>query len=150
VTVPAHASATATAPGIRLTSGTATVNNCTGSTLTLDLITNATPNVVATVTAGSFSGCQFPTTFTGSWTLDIFGGTSPYAATATNVTFDFLNGEYSGGNITTGIGVTKSGAGPLCIDLNAAGSVSGPLTSAGKIDGQYCLEGTAANWDLTG
>jgi hypothetical protein len=148
VAVGATASATATEPGIRLTSGSATVNNCTGSTLSLEVNHNTSPNVTLVVTAGSFSNCIQPTTFTGEWALHITGSAFPYSGTVTNVLFDFLNGSYSG-NITTGISVSKSGTGPLCVNLSSAGTVSGPLTSVGKIDGQYCLEGTAAAWDLT-
>ena len=166
VSLGATLSATTTTPpkGIRLTSGTATVNNCTHATINGTVGANTGGAIVIDFGSGAFSGCNIATTFAGAWALDIFGsgshGTSQsgaasllWPATFTNVHMIFGGGTYQG-NIVSGEGGTitmsqgtTSGTG-LCLNLSNAGTLSGPLTTVGKIDSQYCFTGTAANWSL--
>jgi hypothetical protein len=151
VTVGATATATSTTP-IPLTSGATRINTCTHSQLNLTLTANNdTAGVQANVTGGSFSPCNSPVTgnFATPWkltisgTATISGGFSRYAAAVDNVSFNLLGGVYAG-NLTTGITATQptAAAAPLCLHMNAAGSVSGPLTGDGRIDGTYCLTNT--------
>jgi hypothetical protein len=156
VAVGAAASATAVAPGWRLTSGTATVNTCTGSALSFDVTQNTDVGVKLTTTGGTFSGCILPLTVTGSWTFTV-SGTSAVSGTRTqwaagidNLAYDFGNGLYSATSLSPVIAwQPTAAAAPVCFELNAAGVVTGPLTSAGRIDTTYCLTGTSALWSLT-
>jgi hypothetical protein len=162
VTVGATASATATT-NIRLTSGTSgsTVNNCNNSALSLALRQNNDTKVIGAITAGSFSNCApFATvaTFSGTssqWTLTVSGNSTTsgtrtqWAASVDSVSVDFANGNYRGnfGNVTA-YQPTATGA-PLCLEFASSGSLVGPLTGDGRVDGTYCFDGASAAYSLT-
>jgi len=159
VAVGAVASASASTP-IILTSSTSAINSCSGSTLNLQVTQNTDAGgVAATVTGGAFSGCSpFSPglTFTPPWRLTVTGnGTVVGANTQWNASFDNvrfdLNGGLYTGNLTTGVVAFQPTAGtsPLCIRFSDAGTLSGPLTGNGRIDGNFCFEGAAAGWSLT-
>lgn len=151
-------SASLTAPGLRLTSGTATVDSCSSSTLNFSLTANTGGNVVGTASSGTFGGCNIAQTFAGSWTLEVSGtathvagGFRQWNASLTHVHYVFGGGTYTGNLATSGTVAMTQGTTTgtnLCLTLNAAGTISGPLTTVGKWDGTYCLTGTAANWSL--
>lgn len=156
VAVGATATATSTAPGWRFTSGTATTNSCTGSALHFDVTQNTDVAVKLTTTGATFTGCALPLTATGSWTFTV-SGTSTVSGTRTQwaagidgFAYDFAGGLYSAATLSP---VTAwqptTAAVPVCFELNAAGIVTGPLTSNGRIDTTYCLSGTSALWSLT-
>ena len=153
--------AVATSVGnIDLTSGGALLNRCPHSVLHLVLAENSDTRVNVSVTGSAFFACSGLGAVTGThvppWQLTItgngtmVGGFTAYAATAHRVTFDILGGRYSG-NLETGLTITQPtvATSPICVDVNNAGSVSGPLTGDGRIDGKYCLSGTAAGFSLT-
>jgi hypothetical protein len=166
VTVGAKASAASTG-NIRLTSGTtgSTVENCTSSTLSLTLTQNNDTKVIGQIDSGAganvFAGCSmFPTvtpTFSGTsqpWTLTVSGtgtvsGTrTQWTAHVDTVSVDFGNGNYRGN-----LGISGSifayqptaAAAPICLEFNSSGSLIGPLTGDGRVDGTYCFEGAAAS-----
>ena len=158
VSVGTTADATSVSP-IDLTSGSQLLNRC-HSTLQLALRENSDTRVAIAVTGSSFSNCSGIGPVTGThvvpWTLTItgtgrvVGSFWDYSATADNVVFDLLGGTYTG-NLTSGVTITQPlvGTSPICVDLLAAGTVTGPLTGNGRIDGRYCLTGAAAAFSLT-
>ena len=153
----ATAVATSTTP-IPLTSGATRINTCTHSTLHLTLNQNGPSTVIGNIVAGSFSPCVSPVTgnFATPWRLTVSGagtmtgGFNSWTTAVDNVSFNLLGGTYTG-NLTTGITATQPTAAgaPVCLHMNSAGSVAGPLTGDGRIDGTYCLSGTAAAFSLT-
>ena len=66
------------------------------------------------------------------------------------MSIDLAGGNYQG-NFPTGLTATQPTAAgaPICLHFNGAGTLVGPLTSNGRLDGSYCFEGTAANWTMT-
>src|ERR1700759_1123505 len=106
VAVGATLSATVTAPGRWLTSGTAAINVCTTVSLHLSVVQNSTGTVQASATSGAFNTCALSTTFTGPWTFGVSGfGTSAGAATQWNasladVVFDIFGGRYTAGSLS--------------------------------------------------
>jgi hypothetical protein len=159
VSVGTVADATSVAP-IDLTSGSSLINRCQHSTLQLRLEENSDTRVSIGVTGSSFSSCSPfasvigthspPWTLTISGTGRVIGSFTDYSATADRVAFDLAGGLYTG-NLTTGVTITQPTAttSPICVDLNAAASVAGPLTGDGRIDGKYCLTGAAAAFSFT-
>jgi hypothetical protein len=157
VPVGATASATITAGnGFRITSGTATVNNCSAGTLGMSVTQNSAGTVRLIVSAGTFSACVFGMTVTVSadTTIDISGipfingGVKVAVSSFTNVSLHFLGGNYTG-NLTNVTATEPTAAGaPICFKLSNSGTLVGPLTSAGKVDAQYCLDGTAAAYSF--
>ena len=161
VTVGATASATSTTP-LLLTSGATRMNTCTHSSLQLVISQNNDTAVVGTVVGGTFNPCG--ATMTGAffmpWRLTMTGagvmsgGFTRWSAAINNVSFTVFGGLYTG-NVTTGITATQPttpstiGASPICVHMTAAGSVSGPLTGDGRLDGSFCLSGTSAAFSLT-
>jgi hypothetical protein len=167
VTVGATATAGSTT-NIRLTSGTSgsTVENCASSALNLTLVQNNDTKLIGSITGGSFTTCSpFPSvtpTFSGTsspWTLTVSGtgtvsGTrTQYAASVDSVSVDFGNGNYRGNLGTTGGSIVAyqptAAAAPLCLDFNSSGSLIGPLTGDGRVDGTYCFTGASASYSLT-
>jgi hypothetical protein len=154
--------ATATSEGnIDRTSGATLLNRCPHSSLHLVVEENSDTRVSIGVVASTFSACTGIGAVTGvhtpPWTLTItgtgtmIGGSTAYAATVHRVTFNIVGGLYAG-NLETGVTATQPTAAtsPICVDLNAAGTVSGPLTGDGRIDGKYCLtSGAASAFSLT-
>jgi hypothetical protein len=163
VTVGATADATSQGP-IILTSGGSEVNRCTHSSLGLRLDENSHARVSITVTSSTFTNCsglggQATGTHTVPWQLTITGNGAPsgsqtrWAATVHRVAFDFAliaSGVFTG-NLETGVTATQPtvGTSPICVDLNAAGTVAGPGIANGSIDGRYCLTGAGAAFSLT-
>jgi hypothetical protein len=158
VAVGTTATLTTDATGFTYTSETATVDRCTHSQLGLVVTQNTDAGVVAAINTGIASGCNLPWVDTTStpWTLTVSGtgtasGTSTsWLSTIDGFTIDVLNGR-DGGRITTGLTArqpTAAGA-PICITAAAAGTFTGPLTSDGHFDANYCFTGTAAAWSLT-
>ena len=137
-----------------------TLNTCTHSLLHAHVTGNSGGIVRYTVTDGTFSGCNSPVTFTGSWTVHqfgfpvhiidpVFGTMFVWPAKWTKVKFHTLGGDYLG-DLTTGIGQAQDATGT---DIGAyaqdAGTFSGPLTGTGKFDYLYKRLGAAATWSLT-
>ena len=157
VPVGATASATATSP-LDWTSGTAVINKCTHSSLHLVFSENSDATVVGTVVGGSFTPCVSAGSgnFGTPWRLTVSGsGTmsatnTVWGATIDSVSFNLLGGTYSG-NLTTGVTAIQPtvATSPICIRLANAGSLSGPLFGDARLDGQYCLSGSAAAFSLT-
>jgi hypothetical protein len=159
VTVGAIAVGTGT--NVDLTSGTAVINHCAHSSLNLLLDQNNDTAVVGTVTAGSFNGCNNPVTptflnggVTANWVLTVSGNSSLindqncWNASVDRVTFDLLGGQYAG-NLTGVTACQPTSGSPLTLRLPSAGSVAGPLTGNGRIDGSYVFTGAAAAYSLT-
>ena len=158
VTVGATAVATSVAP-FDLTSGGTLILRCPHSTLHLVLAENSDNRVDLSVTGSAIFGCVGLGAVTGThvppWTLTItgtgtmVGGFMSYAATMHRFAFDILGGQYAGN--LEGVTVTQPtvATSPICVDLNNAGSVAGPLVGDGRIDGKYCLTGAAAGFSLT-
>jgi hypothetical protein len=155
VPVGATATATATTP-ILLTSGSTTINTCTHSTLHLRVTANNdTQGVTGTIYAGFLSPCNSPITGNFPWHLSVSSNGAfsndffRWDGAVTGFSFNLLGGVYTG-NLTTGITVTQpTAASPLCLHLNKARSVAGPLVGDGRIDGTYCLVGSASGFSLT-
>jgi hypothetical protein len=157
--------ASAAGTNIRLTSGSATIEFCESSTLTLSLVQNNDNKLIGAIGstgANTFSACapiaSVTPTFTGTstpWTLTVDGngvvsGTrTTWTATVDSVSVDFGGGNYRGNleNVTAWQ-PTATGS-PICLEFDASGTLIGPLTGNGRVDGQYCFEGGAAAFSLT-
>lgn len=157
VAVGATSSATNTSPVV-LTSATSQINTCHTSTLNTQVEQNSGGRVVLGITSGTFAGCA-PLAATGvfstPWKLTVTGspttsgGVTSWAAAVHSVGFVLGGGNYSG-NLTTGVTARQTGAGgAVCLNLADAGQLSGPLTSNGRIDTNYCFEGSASTYSLT-
>jgi hypothetical protein len=157
VAVGATASATATSPVV-LTSATSQLNVCNTSTLNLTLAQNSGGTVVGTITSGTFASCNpLPATglFSPAWKLTVSGspttsgGVTSWAASVASVGFSLGGGTYTG-NLTTGVTARQTGAGgAVSLNFNDAGTLSGPLTTNGRIDANYSFEGGASTYSLT-
>jgi hypothetical protein len=142
--------------------GTA-INSCAHSSLHVLLSENTTARTTFTVDASSFTDCTgmlgpvagthgtpWKFTITGEGTM--VGAQTSYTAALHNLVFDDGAQATFTGNLTSGVTVTQptSSAAPICVDLNAAGTVSNPTLGGGLIDGKYCFTpGAAAGWSLT-
>jgi hypothetical protein len=156
-------SGTFTATGTSL--GNPAHNQCTSSTLDLEIARNDGAGLVGTFTAGSFSGCILTPTGDFPWTFTVAGsgvvsGTSTVYADTTWHDLSFTGAAVSAtGTLTGATGsppadgvyarqLTSSGA-SICFVLDNAGTVAGPLLSEGRIHATYCLEGSGPNaWSL--
>jgi hypothetical protein len=143
---------------LTLTSGATTIMKCTHLTAHTRQDRNDDALILDTVHAGSFGPCNSPITgnYSPPWKITISGtsttsgGFTRWNAAIHDFSFSLLGGTYTG-NLTTGVTVTQptlTGA-PICIHLNAAGSVSGPLTGDMRFDSTLCYTGTAAAYSLT-
>jgi len=155
VSVGAAASATATSPLV-LTSATSVLNTCTSSTLNMTVDQNSGGTVSALITSGSYAVCApFSMSFTGTSKKIITGSPITVAGMTfwTQVTvkhwaLDLFNQNYTG-DIVSGVTVSQPHAsGPMCIRFSDAGTVSGPLTGNGRLDGNYCFTGASSGWSL--
>jgi hypothetical protein len=161
VTVGTTASATNTT-AVVFTSATSVLNSCTTSTLNLVATANSGGTVSGTITSGTFqnhgAGCSplaASGIFSTPWTLTVTGsattsgGVTSWAATVNNVAFTLTGAGNYVGNLTTGVTAQQTGSsGAVCLVFNDAGTVSGPLTSNGRIDTKYCFEGGASSYSL--
>ena len=138
--------------------GPARINSCTHRSVHLVLDENGSSRVKETVIADNTTPCVSPMTSNTSpaWSLTITGtgtasgGFTRWSAAIDGVSFNLLGGTYTG-NITTGVTVTQPTAAgsPICLHMNTAASVAGPLTGDGRLTGTFCLTGAAAAYSLT-
>ena len=136
------------------------VNQCETLTLNFNVHENTETRTSLTVTSGTIDGCSpNPVTITflnGPWKATITGtGTvvppnRAYTTTIDNVQFDVL-GQLFSGALATGVTVTQPTVttSPISLSLAAAGPIIGSGGTAGTIDGNLRMEGTAASWSLT-
>ena len=142
---------------ISLTSGGLKINECT-HTVTHTTTSQNSGTVRWTVVASGFAPCNSPMTGNHAtpWSLTVTGtgtasgGFTRWSAAIDGVSFNLLGGTYTG-SLTTGVTVTQPTAAgaPICLHLNTAGSVAGPLTGDGRLNGTQCFTGTAASYSLT-
>jgi hypothetical protein len=162
VTVGATAGLTTTA-GYFLTYGTSTIYSCASATLNIAITQNSDAGVAATATGGTWSGCSLSVVRTFPWTLTVSGTGTVVAteqvwstAAIDNYRSDFLGGFYQGTSVgpvqrlTTGISWQQpiGPTAPLCLVLNGAGTLIGPLINNGSFTGRYCFEGAASAWSM--
>ncbi|HTU30095.1 MAG TPA: hypothetical protein VMF07_11990 [Solirubrobacteraceae bacterium] len=143
---------------VSLYSGSSKVNSCKSSKLNLKLTQNSGGTVAASITGGTFSGCNLATTINAPWTPGLQVSGSGVASGANTVwsntsvdgvSVNFAGGTYTG-NLTTNIVAEESttkGA-PLTLKLTQAGTLSGPLTTDGTVVATYKLTGAAAKYSL--
>jgi hypothetical protein len=158
VTAGATKTITETGSPFRLTRSGATIDTCTHAQAHTVQNRNDDVLVADTIVAAAFAPCNSPFTgnFSTPWKITVSGtgttsgGFTRWNAAIDNVSFNFLGGTYTG-NLTTGVTVTQPTAtgAPICIHLNAAGSVSGPLTGDLRFHSTLCYSGAAALYSLT-
>jgi hypothetical protein len=74
-----------------------------------------------------------------------------WPASLANMRFDLVGTPFHGDFDQGVIAYEREPANsPVCLDFTDAGTFTGPLTSNGRLDTTYCLDGVAAGFSLTG
>jgi hypothetical protein len=142
---------------LQITSGSTTIETCTHGVLDHTVVQNNHAAVLFAVTGGSASGCTpVVLTMTLPWTVSVSGtgtviGTNTcWHGSISAVRFDMFGGLYTG-NLTSGVTScqpTATGS-PISLKLDTAGTVTGPLTGAGKLSTFVDFLGAAASYSWT-
>jgi len=153
---------------VSFTSSGVTYNTCESSTLSLGVDQNTAGVVRASVTSASFLGCIFATTPTlaPNWAFTLRGtgiisGTSVAFAGATlsNVALHIpgLLGQYTGAFNDArpgiaplgGVSVRQTTGSPLCVVMDQAEGLTGPMSGDLRLTGTYCAEShPGTTWSL--
>ena len=166
--VPVNTVITASSGVVTFTSGAATINSCTTSSLTLKVTANtggAVNSVKFQVTGGAFNMCTFPIVVNAPWnSVTVSGGSvavgtdSVWAnTTITGVSLSWLGSPYTG-TLTAaggappanGMSMRQPTAAGVPVSLVAANApkLVGALTANGKVNGTWTLGGAAATYTL--
>jgi hypothetical protein len=164
--VPLGATATLKSTTTLITSAsTTTLTDCTGSTQFLNtgallrfvLQQNSGGEIAGTVTGGSFTDCAplpVTPTFTTTWRLTVSGGptangeNTEWAATLSNMKFDFMSTAFSQSMATVKMSETRTAIfHRLCLALEHVGGFQ-PFPTSIYVDGRFCFDLDKSGWSL--